>query len=196
MIDNLYRKRTSEKKRCQLFENCANFACVQFSQSLIFATIGWFVRLNIRFASLTRRAFVAGAPNQFAPWSREAGMCLLDTMASMCPTMVFVGHGINKCLRGYAPGMHECLLTDCLLTISYPWLTCVKSNSLWTNFADNGKIHTCMYNVCTLYTTAVGVILARQLAWCLHRNEYDIWCNVCWTLYVQCMYVVCTRDEG
>ena len=41
---------------------------------------------------------------------------------------------------------------------------CVKSNSMWTNFADNGKIHTRMYNVCTLYTTAVGVILARQLA--------------------------------
>lgn len=72
MIDNLYRKRVSEKKRCQLFENCANFACVQFSQSLTFATIGGFVRLNIRFASLTRRAFVAGAPSQFAPWSREA----------------------------------------------------------------------------------------------------------------------------
>lgn len=30
MIDNLYRKRVSEKKRCQLFENCANFARVQF----------------------------------------------------------------------------------------------------------------------------------------------------------------------
>lgn len=67
MIDNLYRKYASEKKRCRLFENCANFACVQFSQSLIFATIGGFVRLNIRFASLTRRTFVAGAPNQFAP---------------------------------------------------------------------------------------------------------------------------------
>jgi hypothetical protein len=39
-----------------------------------------------------------------------------------------------------------------------------------------------MYNVCTLYTTAVGVILPRQLARYLHRNEYDIWCNVCWTL--------------
>ena len=59
---------------------------------------------------------------------------------------------------------------------------CVKSNSMWTNFADNGKIHMCMYNVCTLYTTAVGVISPRQLAHCLHRNEYDIWCNVCWTL--------------
>ena len=67
-IANVCRK----KKRCQLFENCANFACVQFSQSLIFATIGGFVRLNIRFASLTRRTFVAGAPNQGAPWSREA----------------------------------------------------------------------------------------------------------------------------
>lgn len=41
---------------------------------------------------------------------------------------------------------------------------CVKSNSMWTNFADNGKIHTCMYNVCTMYTTAVGVISPRQLA--------------------------------
>lgn len=41
---------------------------------------------------------------------------------------------------------------------------CVKSNSMWTNFADNGKIHTRMYNVCTLYTTAVGVISPRQLA--------------------------------
>ena len=40
----------------------------------------------------------------------------------------------------------------------------VKSNSMWTNFADNGKIHTCIYNVCTMYTTAVGLILARQLA--------------------------------
>ena len=60
---------------------------------------------------------------------------------------------------------------------------CVKSNSMWTNFADNGKIHTCMYNVCTMYTTAVGVILARQLACCLHRNEYDIWCNVCWEAF-------------
>lgn len=41
---------------------------------------------------------------------------------------------------------------------------CVNSNSMWTNFADNGKIHMCIYNVCTMYTTAVGVILARQLA--------------------------------
>lgn len=88
MIDNLYRKRVSEKKRCQLFENCANFACVQFSQSLIFATIGGFVRLNILFASLTRRTFVAGAPNQFAPWSREAGMCLFDTeLTNVCVDM-------------------------------------------------------------------------------------------------------------
>lgn len=101
MIDNLYRKRVSEKKRCQLFENCANFACVQFLQSLIFATIGGFVRLNIRFASLTRRAFVAGAPNQFAPWSREGWRvcwtrwrvcvqlwCLLDTeLTNVCGDM-------------------------------------------------------------------------------------------------------------
>lgn len=107
-IANVCRK----KKRCQLFENCANFACVQFSQSLIFATIGGFVRLNILFALLTRRAFVAGAPNQFAPWSREMRMCLLDTRRNMCPTTSFVGHGINKCLQWYAPGMYECLLTE------------------------------------------------------------------------------------
>lgn len=25
---------------------------------------------------------------------------------------VIVGHGINKCLRGYAPGIYECLLTE------------------------------------------------------------------------------------
>ena len=40
-----------------------------------------------------------------------------------------------------------------------------------------------MYNVCTMYTTAVGVISPRQLACCLHRNEYDIWCNVCWETF-------------
>lgn len=40
-----------------------------------------------------------------------------------------------------------------------------------------------MYNVCTMYTTAVGVISPRQLARCLHRNEYDIWCNVCWETF-------------
>lgn len=54
-------------------------------------------------------------------------MRLLDTMASMCPTMVFVGHGINKCLRGYAPGMYECLFAHDKLTVAN---LCVKSNSL------------------------------------------------------------------
>ena len=42
---------------------------------------------------------------------------------------------------------------------------------MWTNFADNGKIHTCMYNVCTMYTTAVGVISPRQLA-CLFAPKW------------------------
>ena len=37
---------------------------------------------------------------------------LLDTQRNMCPTMSFVGHGINKCFRQYVPGMHECLLTE------------------------------------------------------------------------------------
>ena len=69
---------------------------------------------------------------------------------------------------------------------------CVKSNSLWTNFADNGKIHTCMYNVCTLYTTAVGVISPRQLA-CLLAPKWIRYLvqrlldAVC-TMYVRCMY--------
>ena len=61
-----------------------------------------------------------------------------------------------------------------------------------------------MYNVCTMYTTAVGVILARQLARvvCTEMNTIfgatfvgHCMYNVC-TMYVQCMYVVCTRDEG
>ena len=67
---------------------------------------------------------------------------------------------------------------------------CVKSNSLWTNFADIGKIHTRMYNVCTMYTTAVGVILPRQLA-CLFAPKW-IWYLVqrlldagSWTRYRQ-----------
>ena len=30
--------------------------------------------------------------------------------------------------------------------------------------------------VCTMYVQCIP----RQLARCLHRNEYDIWCNVCW----------------
>lgn len=103
-------------------------------------------------------------------------------MASMRPTMVFVGHGINKCLQWYVPWMYECLqrtadLFDCsYAAMSNHKLTvanlCVKSNSMWTNFADNGKIHTCMYNVCTLYTTAVGVILARQLARLMLVNDW------------------------
>lgn len=97
MIDNLYRKRVSEKNAA----NCSKIVQILHAYN--------FRNLNIRFASLTRRAFVAGAPNQFAPWSREAGMCLLDTQRNMCPPMVFVGHGINKCLRRYAPGMYECL---------------------------------------------------------------------------------------
>lgn len=43
---------------------------------------------------------------------------------------------------------------------------CVKSNSMWTNFADNGKIHTCMYNVCTMYVQCIP----RQLAWFYHGS--------------------------
>ena len=112
MIDNLYRKRASEKKRCQLFENCANFACVQFSQSLIFATIGGFVQFEcfVRFAHTARVCRWRSKP--IRALVKGSATCLLDTMASMCLPIVLVGHGINKCLRGYAPGMHECLLTE------------------------------------------------------------------------------------
>lgn len=39
-------------------------------------------------------------------------MCLLDAMASICPTMVFVGYEINKCFRQCAPGIYECLLDE------------------------------------------------------------------------------------
>ena len=59
---------------------------------------------------------------------------------------------------------------------------CVKSNSMWTNFADNGKIHTCMYNVCTLYTTAVGVISPRQLAW-FHHGSWRVVCTEMNTIF-------------
>ena len=42
-------------------------------------------------------------------------------------------------------------------------------------------------SVCTMYIQCTP----RQLAWfhhgswrvCLHRNEYDIWCNVCWETF-------------
>ena len=54
-----------------------------------------------RWRSKLNRALVKGGATR-----------LLDTMASMCLPMVFVGHGINKCLRGYAPGMYECLLDE------------------------------------------------------------------------------------
>ena len=116
MIDNLYRKRVSEKKRCQLFENCANFACVQFSQSLIFATIGGFVRLNIRFASLTRRAFVAGAPNQTAPWSREA-QCVCWTRDAICVQLHCL---LDTELTNVCGDMRqECMNVCSLSTITY-----------------------------------------------------------------------------
>ena len=76
---------------------------------------------------------------------------------------------------------------------------CVKSNSMWTNFADNGKIHTCMYNVCTMYVQCIP----RQLAW-FHHGSWRVVCtemntifgatfvgrcmyNV-YALYVRCMY--------
>lgn len=69
---------------------------------------------------------------------------------------------------------------------------CVKSNSMWTNFADNGNKRLCMYNVYTMYTTAVGVILARQLArlfapkWIRYLMQ-RLLDTVC-TMYVRCMY--------
>ena len=46
-----------------------------------------------------------------------------------------------------------------------------------------------------MYTTAVGVILPRQLAHCLHRNEYDIWRNVCGETFCS-LHSHGTRDKA
>ena len=112
MIDNLYRKRVSEKKTLSIVRKLC-----KFRMRTIFVIFNlcndWricSIEYSVRFAHTARvcrwrskpiRALVKGSATR-----------LLDTMASMCPTMVFVGHGINKCLRGYAPGMYECLLTE------------------------------------------------------------------------------------
>lgn len=111
MIDNLYRKHVSEKtlsivrKLCKfcmrtiftIFNLCNDWRICSIEHSVRFAHTA----RVCRWRSKPIRALVKGA-----------GMCLLDTIASMCPTMAFVGHGINKCLRGYAPGMYECLPTE------------------------------------------------------------------------------------
>ena len=55
---------------------------------------------------------------------------------------------------------------------------CVKSNSMCTNFADNGKIHTCMYNVCTMYVRCIP----RQLAW-FHHGSWRVVCTEMNTIF-------------
>ena len=63
---------------------------------------------------------------------------------------------------------------------------------MWTNFADNGKIHTCMYNVCTMYVQCIP----RQLAW-FHHGSWRVVCTEMNTIFGatfvgHCMYNVCT----
>lgn len=65
------------------------------------------VEYSVRFAHTARVCRWRSKP--IRALVKEGRMCLLDTRRNMCPTTSFVGHGINKCLRGYAPGMYECL---------------------------------------------------------------------------------------
>lgn len=63
---------------------------------------------------------------------------------------------------------------------------------MWTNFADNGKIHTCMYNVCTMYVQCTP----RQLAW-FHHGSWRVICTEMNTIFGATfvghrMYNVCT----
>ena len=111
MIDNLYRKRVSEKTLSIVRKLC------KFCMRTIFAIFNlcndWricSIECSVRFAHTAHvcrwrskpiRALVKGSTTR-----------LLDARRNMCPTTLFVGHGINKCFRGYAPGMHECLLTE------------------------------------------------------------------------------------
>jgi hypothetical protein len=108
MIDNLYRKRVSEKtlsivrKLCK-FCMCTIFAIFNLCNDWRVCSIEYSVRFAhtarvCRWRSKPIRALVKGS-----------AMCLLDTRRNMCPTTLFVGHEINKCLRGCAPGMYECL---------------------------------------------------------------------------------------
>lgn len=109
MIDNLYRKRASEKKTLSIVRKLCKF-CMRTIFAIFNLCNDWricSIEYSVRFAHTAHvcrwrskpiRALVKGSATR-----------LLDTMASMCPPMLFVGHGINKCLRGYAPGMYECL---------------------------------------------------------------------------------------
>ena len=68
------------------------------------------IEYSVRFAHTARVCRWRSKP--IRALVKEGRVCLLDTQRNMCPTTLFVGHGINKCLRGYAPGMYECLLTE------------------------------------------------------------------------------------
>ena len=109
MIDNLYRKRVSEKKTLSIVRKLCKF-CMRIIFAIFNLCNDWricSIEYSVRFAHTARvcrwrskpiRALVKGSATR-----------LLDTMASMCPTTPFVGHGINKCLRRCAPGIYECL---------------------------------------------------------------------------------------
>jgi len=68
------------------------------------------IEYSVRFAHTARVCRWRSKP--IRALVKGSAMRLLDTQRNMCPTIAFVGHGINKCLQGYAPGMHECLLTE------------------------------------------------------------------------------------
>lgn len=103
-IANVCRKKTLSivRKLCKfcmrtifvIFNLCNDWRICSIEYSVRFAHTAHVCRWR----SKPIRALVKGSATR-----------LLDTIASMCPSMVFVGHGINKCLQGYAPGMHECL---------------------------------------------------------------------------------------
>ena len=95
MIDNLYRKRVSEKNAV----NCSKI--VQILHAYNFAIFNlcndWricSIEYSVRFAHTAR----------VCRWRSKPIRALVKGSWH-----AFVGHGINKCLRGYAPGMHECL---------------------------------------------------------------------------------------
>lgn len=55
------------------------------------------IEYSVRFAHTARVCRWRSKP--IRALVKEGRMRLLDTMVSMCPTMLFVGHGINKCLQ-------------------------------------------------------------------------------------------------
>ena len=171
MIDNLYRKRVSEKKTLSIVRKLCKF-CMRTIFAIFNLCNDWricSIEYSVRFAHTARvcrwrskpiRALVKGSATR-----------LLDMWRNMCPTMLFVGHGINKCLRGYAPGMYECLRDNIWaiahmprwVITSWPWLTCV---SRVIQCEPILPITAKFIRVCTMYVQCIP----RQLAWFYHGS--------------------------